>query len=295
MNLLSDTRPKSNKTLIIRARSPCHIYITGSSGNDPKFPHSGTRRIPTLTLHLATCFKRPYNPQMDRTIGILGGMGPEATLDLYRHIIRLTPATKDQDHIPVLIYSNPKIPDRTKAITGTGENPLPYLIESARLLERSGSGIIAIPCNATHHYLPDIQREVNIPILNMIAETCTRIRRQLPNAKTIGLLATTGTVVSGIYHKTLSAAGIRVLIPGEAAQNEIQSAINQIKAGTHNQSTKEVFQAIGLQLIQAGADAIILGCTEIPLAFETTAVEYPTLNPTQILAESAIRWALKKH
>jgi aspartate racemase len=230
---------------------------------------------------------------MDRMIGILGGMGPEATLDLYRHIIRLTPAAKDQDHIRVLIYSNPKIPDRTKAISGIGENPLPHLIESAKLLERGGSGIIAIPCNATHHYLPDIQREVSIPILNMIAETCMRIARQLPNTKTIGLLAATGTVLSGVYHKTLSAAGIKVLIPSDAVQNEIQTAINQVKAGTHNLSTQELFQSAGMQLTQAGAQAVILGCTEIPLSFDPTTVGYPTLNPTQILAESAIRWALK--
>ena len=227
-------------------------------------------------------------------IGILGGMGPEATLDLYRHIIRLTPATKDQDHIRVLIYSNPKIPDRTKAIAGIGQNPLPYLIESARLLERSGSGIIAIPCNATHHYLPNIQREISIPILNMIAETCARIARQLPNAKTIGLLAATGTVLSGVYHKTLSAVGIQTLNPSGVVQDEIQAAINQVKAGSHNQSTKELFQSVGMQLIQAGAQAVILGCTEIPLSFDAAAVGYITLNPTQVLAESAVRWALKK-
>ena len=227
-------------------------------------------------------------------IGILGGMGPEATLDLYRHIIRLTPAAKDQDHVRVLIYSNPKIPDRTNAIAGTGESPLPYLVESARLLERSGAGIIAIPCNATHHYLPDIQREINIPILNMIAETRARITQRLPDAGTIGLLAATGTVRSGVYHKTLSAAGIQVLIPSDTAQDEIQAAINQVKAGNHNQATRELFQSAGRRLIQAGAKAVILGCTEIPLSFDTEAVRYITVNPTQVLAESAVGWALKK-
>jgi len=227
-------------------------------------------------------------------VGVLGGMGPEATLDLYRHIICLTPADKDQDHIRVLIYSNPKIPDRTKAISGIGENPLPYLIESAKLLERGGSGIIAIPCNATHHYIPEIQREVGIPILNMIAETCARITRQLPDIKTIGLLAATGTVLSGVYNKSLSAAGIQVLVPGNSVQDEIQDAIKQVKAGKHDQSTKGLFHSVGKQLILAGAQAVILGCTEIPISFDAASVEYITLNPTRILAESAVHWALMR-
>ena len=224
-------------------------------------------------------------------IGILGGMGPEATLDLYRHIIYLTPAAKDQDHTRVLIYSNPKIPDRTKAIAGLGENPLPYLIESAQLLEKSGCGIIVIPCNASHHYIADIQKEVGVPILNMIAETCTRITQQFPDTKTIGLLAATGTVLSGVYHKTLSEAGIQVLIPDNSGQEEIQSAINQVKARTHNQSTREFFHSAGMKLILAGAQAVILGCTEIPISFDAASAGYITLNPTQILAESAAHWA----
>ena len=125
----------------------------------------------------------------DRLIGILGGMGPEATLDLYRYILALTPATKDQDHIRVLIYSNPKVPDRTKAIAEEGENPVDSLIESAMLLERAGAGIIAMPCNAAHYYLPDMKKKVGIPILDMIAETRKKLKRQLPSAKIVGVMS----------------------------------------------------------------------------------------------------------
>ena len=116
----------------------------------------------------------------DRVIGILGGMGPEATLDLYRDIIRLTPAKRDQDHIRVLIYSNPKIPDRTMGIEQTGESPVPSLIESARILEKGGAGIIAMPCNAAHHFLPEIQRQITIPVLDMIEEACRRLCERFP-------------------------------------------------------------------------------------------------------------------
>ena len=230
----------------------------------------------------------------DRLIGILGGMGPEATLDFYRHIINLTPADKDQDHIRILIYSNPKIPDRTEAIAGDGENPLPFLIESAKLLETSGAGIIAMPCNTAHHYLPEMQREIRIPILDMIAETCGKLREDLPGAETAGLLAALGTVRSGVYHRALSKLGIRVLMPNDAEQEAIQSAIAEVKAGEQNRYTQEIFHAIGMRLMKAGAKAVILGCTEIPLAFDANVVDYPTLNSTHILAEAAVDWALGK-
>jgi aspartate racemase len=230
----------------------------------------------------------------DRLIGILGGMGPEATLDLYRYILALTPATKDQDHIRVLIYSNPKIPDRTTAIIEGGENPLDCLIDSAILLERAGAEIIAMPCNAAHYYLPEMQKKVAIPILDMVAETCGKLTRELPSAKTVGLLASLGAVRNGVYHKSLNEAGIGILTPNDAEQQEIENGIAQVKAGIHIRSTQETFQSIGSRLFESGAGAVILGCTEVPLAFDPNRVNYPTLNSTRILAEAAVDWALGK-
>jgi len=226
-----------------------------------------------------------------RVIGILGGMGPEATLDFYRCIIALTPACRDQDHIQVLIYSNPKIPDRTKAISAGGESPLPHLIEAARILEKSGAGIVAMPCNAAHHYLPEVRSMISIPFLDMIEETSRKLRAHMPNAKAIGLIASIGTVCSGVYARSLSNMGIEIVLPSDADQQRIETAINQVKAGVHNRSTQEEFQSIGSQLIKAGAEAVILGCTEIPLAFDRNDVAYPTLNSTKILAEAAVDWA----
>ncbi len=225
-------------------------------------------------------------------IGILGGMGPEATLDLYRHIINLTPASKDQDHIRVLIYSNPKIPDRTLAISGKGESPLNALIDSAKRLEASGAGIIAMPCNASHYYLPEIQQAIRIPIINMVEEVCRKLRRSLPEAKAAGLIATSGTIYSRVYHKALAAEGISVLTPNEKEQIETQAAIARVKAGIHSAAARDKFHSIGEKLVQAGAEAVILGCTEIPLVFDANAVKYPSLNSTQILAEAAVNWAL---
>jgi aspartate racemase len=230
----------------------------------------------------------------ERTIGILGGMGPEATLDLYRHILQLTPASKDQDHIRVLIYSNPKIPDRTRAIAEGGESPLPYLIESAMLLEKSGAGIIAMPCNTSHYFLPEIQSRVRIPIINMIDETCRTLRSQLPKAKVVGLLATIGALRSKIYEKALSKASISVLLPNPDDQENIQLAIAKVKAGVHDQATKEIFKSAVVKLIRSGSEAVILGCTEVPLVFNPAELDYPILNTTLILAQAAVNWALSE-
>jgi len=227
-------------------------------------------------------------------IGILGGMGPEATADLYREIIRLTPARKDQDHIPVLIYSNPKIPDRTRAILEGGEDPLAYLIESATLLQRMGAGILAIPCNTAHYFLPQLAAAVQIPVLNMIEETYLALRATHPDSRAVGLLAATGTVRSGIYHAVFESRGISILVPDDAEQVKVHAAIAEVKSGEHGHSTRQTLEAIGANLLRKGAEAVILGCTEIPLVVDQESAGFACLNPTRILAQAAIDWALGK-
>jgi aspartate racemase len=226
--------------------------------------------------------------------GILGGMGPEATVDLYRLIILLTPAKIDQEHFKVLIYSNPKIPDRTQAILGKGENPLPQMIQSAKVLEEAGAGILAIPCNAAHYYLRELAANVKIPILNMIEETCDAFRLLSPEAKAVGLLAATGTVRSRIYHDVFAQAGVEVLVPDDKDQERLHAGIGLVKAGLHDRFTKETFQSIGGRLMQSGAKSVILGCTEISLTFNTQQVDYITLNPARILAQAVVDWAMAK-
>jgi aspartate racemase len=231
---------------------------------------------------------------MKRMVGIIGGMGPEATVDFYREMIRLTPAQSDQEHIPVLIYSNPQVPERTKAILEGGEDPLPSLQETARLLERAGAGILAMPCNTAHYYFPSLQAGVNTPILHMIEETLRAFRGHFPEGQAAGLLATSGTIRSGIYQKVFAREGVRILEPDAADLSLIMGGIRQIKAGTHNRDTAIMFEGIGSKLIRAGALAVILGCTEIPLAFDEQRVSYRTLNATRILAQAAVDWALGK-
>jgi len=230
----------------------------------------------------------------DRIIGILGGMGPEATADLYLEIIRLTPAEKDQEHLPVLIYSNPKVPDRTKAILEGGEDPVPILLESAKVLESGGAGIIVIPCNAAHYFLPRLQEQMSVRLLNMLEETLLSFKSHQPQGRSVGLLATTGTVHSGIYGDLFSREGVDVLVPDDADQERVHSGIQTVKAGAHDKTTRDMFHSVGASLVRSGAQAVILGCTEIPLSFESEEVDFFALNPTRILAQAAVDWALGK-
>jgi aspartate racemase len=219
-------------------------------------------------------------------------MGPEATVDFFREIIRLTPAKRDQDHIPVVIYSNPKTPERTQAILHGGEDPTPYLVESAQILEKAGAGILAIPCNTAHYFLPRVRPKVGIPILDMIEETFLSTRAQVGNVKVVGLLATSGTIQSGVYRDVFARHGIDILVPRAADQERLQQAIRGVKADSYDRARQDIFEKVGATLVKAGAQAVVLGCTEIPLAFNPERVTYPVVNSTRVLAQAAVDWAL---
>jgi aspartate racemase len=227
-------------------------------------------------------------------IGILGGMGPEATIDLFREITRLTPARTDQDHLQVIIYSNPRIPDRTRAIFGEGEDPLPALVETARALERAGASLLAIPCNTAHHYLAGLRKQVSIPVIDMIDATCTHIRTEFPGARRPGLLATTGTIRSGLYHRACAPLGLEIVLPAQPDQTRIQAAVTAVKAGRLDRETAAVFEDAARSLAAQGADLVVMGCTEIPLVMDPASVRCPVVNPTAVLARTAIGQALAR-
>lgn len=227
----------------------------------------------------------------ERIIGILGGMGPEATADLFVEIIRLTPAKRDQDHFPVLIFSNPAIPDRTSAILGSGEDPVPAMVQGALRLQNAGAGIVAVPCNAAHFFFPRMESCLSIPVLNMIEETCSCIRSCHPGLRTVGLLAATGTVRCGVYRHACEKAGLDLIEPDETSQARIHQAITEVKEGIHAQHTGLSLESVGADLVRRGAGAVILGCTEIPLAWNPDRVDYPFINATRVLAQAAVNWA----
>jgi aspartate racemase len=227
----------------------------------------------------------------EKIIGILGGMGPEATIDLFYKIIKFTPAEKDQEHLRIIIDNNPKIPDRTAAILGKGEDPLPALQETAQNLEKAGADFIVIPCNTAHYFLSSIQESVNIPVLNMIEETAKETKKRIPQIKKVGLLASIGVYKSEIYHQRFKKFNIEVISPEEKDKEEIMKVIYTIKAGDLSKRVKKNILKITQKLIDKGAEAIIAGCTEIPLILKEGDVSVPLIDPTQILAKAAVQKA----
>lgn len=227
----------------------------------------------------------------EKVIGILGGMGPEATIDLFYKIIKFTSAEKDQDHLRIVIDNNPKIPDRIAAISGKGENPLPALQETARNLEKAGAGFIIIPCNTAHYFLPSIQESVKIPILNMIEETAKETQKRIPQLQKVGLLASIGIYKTEIYHKQFKKFNIVVISPEEKDKEEVMDAIYAVKAGDLSNEVKGSIIKIAQKLIDKEAEVIIAGCTEIPLILKEGDVSVPIIDPTQILAKAAVQKA----
>ena len=227
----------------------------------------------------------------EKIIGILGGMGPKATLDLFHKIIKLTPAKKDQDHLRIIIDNNPKIPDRTAAILGKGENPLPALQETAQNLEKAGADFIIMPCNTAHYFISEIQKSIKIPILNMIKETAHHVKSIFPSVKNIGLLATKGTYKTKLYNSFFNAKNIEILIPTPPEQDKIMDLIFMVKSGILSEEMKSQIINISEEQIKKGAQAIIAGCTEIPLILKDKDIKVPIIDPTNILAKRAVEEA----
>ena len=227
---------------------------------------------------------------MKKTIGILGGMGPLATADLYRKIIEHTRADRDSEHIRVYIDGNAAIPDRTAAILHGGEDPVPEMLSALRHLAACGADCIIMPCNTAHYFLPRLREQTALPILDMQRITAAVCRECFPG-KTAAILATDGTVQSGLYDRALDAEGVRWIHPGEYEQKTLMHLIyDVVKASRPMEPEKEHWDAILDTLRGQGADLFILGCTELPVLAGVLPSEGPFLDPTDELAKAAIRF-----
>lgn len=221
-----------------------------------------------------------------KIVGVIGGMGPLATVDLYRKIVEHTLADCDQAHVRTIIDSNTNIPDRTAALLSGGESPVRELQSSARLLERAGAQVLVMPCHTAHCFYDEVQAAVQVPVLNMIQLTVRELKRR--GVARAGLLATDGAVQSGIYQRHFEGSGIELLLPDPEGQAALMDMIySGVKAGRTDYDTQAVRTALD-SLIDAGAQTLILGCTELPPAFEMYGLDYPNLDPTLTLALAAI-------
>ena len=227
-------------------------------------------------------------------IGVLGGMGPEATVDLFYKIVANTTARDDQDHLRVIIDCNPKIPKRLQAIDGLGESPLPMMIETARNLEEAGATFIVVPCVTAHYYIDELRSHVDIPIMSIIDEIARDLAIRFPTVRRIGLLATTTTIRIGLFHQRLSVQAIEVLVPPPEDQGLLMSAIYDekgIKAGILSAGNKEKILQAALSVVESGAQAVIAGCTEVPLVLTRSDLPVPLIDSLEVLARAAIRAA----
>jgi len=225
-----------------------------------------------------------------KTIGILGGMGPEATNRLATLITSLTVVSKDQEHIPVISFNNSKIPHRINAIFNNTESPLPEMIRMAKGLEFLGADFLIIPCNTAHYFIKDIQPHINIPFINMIEETVRFVSDNYQDTKKVGILGTNLTIKMKLYEKPLEEKGIQIIRPSSKNEELVMQAIYGIKGGLKDEGRK-ILQQVAKDLVKAGAEIIIAGCTEIPLVLQQKNLNFILLDPSKIVAESAIALA----
>lgn len=230
---------------------------------------------------------------MDRryVIGVLGGMGPLATVDLYRKIIEATPARRDQDHLHLIIESNPAVPDRTESLLHGGPDPTPLLLSGAHRLAQAGADFIVVPCNTAHAFLPRIAPQVPIPFVSMVDETARVVSSRLPGAR-VGILATAGTIAANLYQAAFADHGLSSVVPDDADQARVSRAIAEVKAGQVGTEQTALLRLVADTLIAEGAGALITACTELPLILTQSDVRVPLFDPTQVLAEAAVVRAL---
>lgn len=225
-----------------------------------------------------------------KTIGILGGMGPLATADLFRKIVLLTEAETDRDHIRVYIDSNANIPDRTAAILSGGTDPVPEMEKALRNLEACGADCIVMPCNTAHYFLPRLQSMTELPFLSILTAAAEACRTRFPG-RTVGILATTGTLAAELYQTALTEAGVGWVVPETAEQAALMRVIyDGVKAGKGPETYREEFLSVVDGMNVRGAEVFLLGCTELPLAAEAVGLTRPTVDPTEELARTAIQF-----
>ncbi len=223
-----------------------------------------------------------------KIVGVLGGMGPDATVDFMAKVIALTPAEKDQDHIHMIVDQNPKVPNRQDAILADGEDPGPVMAEMAKRLETAGADFLVVPCNSAFGFAGSVAGAVSIPLVSIVEVTV----EACDGFSTVGLLATDGCLQSHVYQDAFAAAGIAAELPDKDELADLMALLNSIKAGYQGESIARDMGALAAALVDRGAQAIIAGCTEIPLVLDQTALTVPLISSTDVLAQRTVAIAV---
>jgi aspartate racemase len=221
-------------------------------------------------------------------VGIIGGMGPEATVQLMARLIARTPASDDADHVHVIVESNPKIPSRiAHLVEGTGEDPTPELLRIARNLEQAGATFLAMPCNTAHGYAPAIAAAVGIPLLNMVELTTKRVQTLAPGGRA-GLLASTAVHRTGLYRQAFAPHGLQVVLPEDQAA--VMELIQRVKRGdTGPAATAELARLASS--FEGAVDCVLIACTELSLLTSALPEQPPWVDALEVLTEAILAQA----
>jgi aspartate racemase len=239
-----------------------------------------------------TCDLVAARGRREKVVGILGGMGPEATVDLMSRVIRATSARDDIDHIRMLVDNNPKVPSRIRAlIEKNGESPLECLQDMARRLESWGVDFLAIPCNTAHYYHRGVQKAVRIPLLDMIDLSVNFMTAQIPDLKTVGLLASSAVFDLGLYEQRFADAGVSLMAMYSDDQEKVMTAIRKIKTSSYGPEVVIMIQEVADKLARHGAQALLVACTEISIIGGQITPAVRMFDASQILAEAIVREA----
>lgn len=226
----------------------------------------------------------------EKIIGILGGMGPEATVDFMQRIINNTEAGDDCEHIRCIVDNNPKVPSRIKAIIeGTGESPAPCLSKMAQKLEKWGADFLAMPCNTAHYYYPDVKSAVSIPVLNIIELTVDKISQEHSKAKKIGMLVSPAVRITKLYEKALETKGLSPVYPKPEVEEKLLKVIKAVKSGDTGFKVRLAFKEVVESVGRDGAELAIIGCTELGIIAEEYSI--PTIDAANVLAMAAVNKA----
>ena len=227
------------------------------------------------------------------TVGILGGMGPEATVDLQRRVIELTPATGDGDHIRMLVDCDPSVPSRIAAIIeGSGPSPAPALIAMAQGLVAQGADFLCMPCNTAHHYFHDIASQSPVPMINMLEIAAERVHRAQPRQRRVGLLASTALQITSLYEPYFQARDKELLYPAPQTQERLMDLILATK-GQQQQLPADILGDAAGQLIDAGAQCLMIACTELSLyTAQLQELPAPVFDTADLLAREVVGRAL---
>lgn len=223
--------------------------------------------------------------RLSLTAGVIGGLGPAATVDFMARVIELTPAPTDQDHVRLLVDQNPRIPNRQNSILAGGESPGPALGMLAKNLERAGADFLVMPCNTAHAFLDDIVSVIKIPFVSIVDAT---IESLPPGVSAVGVLETPACRKAALYSSALDAAGFREVALSEVESDSLMQLAYAIKSGDRSDSIRSAMKTLAAALVTNGAEAIIVGCTEVPLVLSASDMDVPLISSTDELARKTI-------